>query len=336
MADVGHEPAALEPEEAFPVPIEEEAQHLRLLQAGTFTATGCPNCEQIFEVQIDFEEVKDNVEFERLKRKELEAQKEAYKQEITKQQEEVNSLKETLGNLCSQLAQAQVDNLRSKHESVERDEYIKQLKGHLKESESELHHLGQDFSLSLRRNKELHAAHLRNTGQVPQQTFRSATARQITGGDTLPGADVGPLGGHLSAEGQAAAVQEPVTSRPPADLTQGQRREWYRARLLEFYSVHNPSKLKEVDSLLLEFQGHEDEMLVMLARKYCAAPITETSAPRPAPQRAPFTPGFQSATLPRSPGFSAGPRTPLSSSGPDAVGFGDDRQARREVSRGAA
>lgn len=238
---------------------------MQLQPAPTFTATGCPHCEQVFEVQIDFEEVgKDNVEFERMKRKELEAQKEQYKQDISRSQEEVNRLKETLANLCNQLAQHQVDNLRAKQGSVEQDGYIKQLKAHLKESEDELQHLSHDFELALARQRELHNAHLRNTGQLPGQAFSSQTAQRIVGGDPVPGANTGPMGGPAQRAG--APPPAPVTAAPP--------RQSARQRLTQFYRVHNPAKLHEVDQILREFEGQEEEMFIMLARKYCAAPIT--------------------------------------------------------------
>eukprot|EP00756_Hemistasia_phaeocysticola_P013854 Hpha_TRINITY_DN15308_c0_g1::TRINITY_DN15308_c0_g1_i1::g.87600::m.87600 len=250
---------------------DETAQIHLQRAAGTFTATSCPSCDQVFQVEIDFEEVRDNVEFERLKRKELEAQKESYKQEITKSQEDLNALKETLANLCNQLAQAQVDNLRAKHEASDRDAYISQLKEHLQESEGELFHLAQDFSVSLKRNKELYAAHLRNTGQVPPQVFKSGTARKIVGGvGALPGPDLGPLVG----EPLSGSVESAVPALPP-DVAQDQmkKREWYRQRLLQFYAIHRPEKMGEVDSILSEFQGHEEQMLVMLAKKYSAPQI---------------------------------------------------------------
>eukprot|EP01062_Namystynia_karyoxenos_P082640 TRINITY_DN9343_c0_g1_i1.p1 TRINITY_DN9343_c0_g1~~TRINITY_DN9343_c0_g1_i1.p1 ORF type:complete len:341 (+),score=104.80 TRINITY_DN9343_c0_g1_i1:98-1120(+) len=300
-----------EPEDMLPV--AEEGMPLRLQPAATFTATNCPHCEQVFEVQIDFEEIRDNVEFERLKRKELEAQKEQYKQEITRVQEEVNSLKETLANLCNQLAQAQVENLRSKQASVENDGYIKQLKGHLQESESELHHLGHDFSLCLGRNKELHNAHLRNTGQIPPRAFTSRTAREIVGGGGhVPGADLGPLGaepdGQISAPTDSTPSAAPPVDSGVAGLPQAERRAHYRNRLIEFYSVHNPAKVGEVDAILQEFAGHEEEMLVMLARKYCTAPIVQQ--PIPTPVQGP--PGTGPSLPPAgSPAYSGNPPPPL-------------------------
>eukprot|EP01059_Diplonema_ambulator_P016279 TRINITY_DN2765_c0_g6_i1.p2 TRINITY_DN2765_c0_g6~~TRINITY_DN2765_c0_g6_i1.p2 ORF type:complete len:349 (+),score=114.07 TRINITY_DN2765_c0_g6_i1:83-1129(+) len=281
------------------LPITQDALELRLQPAPTFTATSCPHCDNVFEVAIDFEEIKDNVEFERLKKKELETQKEAYKQEITRFQEEVNSLKETLANLCNQLAQAQVENLRSKQSSLEQDNYIKQLKDHLKQSEEELHSLAHDFELALERNKELQAAHLRNTGKLPSQQYTSNTARKITEGKTsvgpaLPGGSGGgvpeastPGGGQGQSQGfpppghnvsALASNYGPQQNRFQPNTSVGQsyneKQERYRQQLYQFYSIHNPNKISDIDSILREFAGHEEDMLVMLARKYCAPPLS--------------------------------------------------------------
>ena len=287
----------------------QEALELRLQPAPTFTATSCPHCDNVFEVAIDFEEIKDHVEFERLKKKELESQKEAYKQEITRFQEEVNSLKETLANLCNQLAQAQVENLRSKQASLEQDNYIKQLKDHLKQSEEELHHLAHDFELALERNKELQNAHVRNTGVMPPVKYVSKTATRITEGAAGPAAVAGGGGGSGPSDSTPTAPAargggsvRRLASRydPPAsgggvaaaalaaaggsgggggarggggERTSARDKEMYRQQLLHFYSVHNPSKMGEVDGILDEFAGHEEDMLVMLARKYGAPPL---------------------------------------------------------------
>ena len=261
---------------------KQDALELRLQPAPTFTATSCPHCDNVFEVEIDFEEIKDNVEFERLKKKELETQKEAYKQEITKFQEEVNSLKETLANLCNQLAQSQVENLRSKQASLEQDGYIKQLRDHMKQSEDELHHLAHDFEIALERNTELQNSHMRNTGQLPTHHYSSQTAKKILNGDTsvgpsLPDASTPAAnritqiaqtyGGQPTKSGVAAV---PVPQQPSRST---EKQEKYRQQLIDFYSIHNPSKVSSVDQILREFAGHEEDMMVMLARKYCTAPI---------------------------------------------------------------
>ncbi|KAJ9467152.1 hypothetical protein DIPPA_06432 [Diplonema papillatum] len=278
------------------LPITQDALELRLQPAPTFTATSCPHCDNVFEVAIDFEEIKDHVEFERLKKKELEAQKEAYKQEITKFQEEVNSLKETLANLCNQLAQAQVENLRSKQASLEQDSYIKQLKEHLKQSEEELHHLAYDFEVALERNKELQQQHMRTTGQMPAEKYRSSTARKIAGGER-PGTSGGGalpdahgstpgmvLGGSPAGQSRVAQIAPLFGGQrsPPGASGGGggvgRSQDRYRQQLVQFYSVHNPAKISEVDAILREFAGHEEDMMVMLARKYCAPPLTSPGA----------------------------------------------------------
>eukprot|EP01062_Namystynia_karyoxenos_P009059 TRINITY_DN1319_c4_g1_i1.p1 TRINITY_DN1319_c4_g1~~TRINITY_DN1319_c4_g1_i1.p1 ORF type:complete len:436 (+),score=142.09 TRINITY_DN1319_c4_g1_i1:91-1308(+) len=319
------------PEEP-PLPIGGDALDQRLQPAPTFTATSCPHCEQVFEVQIDFEEIKDSFEFERLKKRELEAQKEAYKLEIGRFQEEINSLKETLANLCNQLAQAQVENLRSKQSSIEQDSYIKQLKDHLRQSENELHHLAYDFELALSKLAEAGSGQQRSAAAAfGPDTFSSGTAKRIARGDSVPrptsaasaaspgaasavprlgevpdgGSPVphtpggppapaaappapapaqgqrGDLLGNLSAAVQQAGGTPERTYPPPPRTgqvefdTQGSHRDRYRQRLINFYAVHNPGKLGEVDAILREFEGHEEEMLVMLARKYCTPPITD-------------------------------------------------------------
>eukprot|EP01063_Lacrimia_lanifica_P002712 TRINITY_DN11447_c0_g1_i1.p1 TRINITY_DN11447_c0_g1~~TRINITY_DN11447_c0_g1_i1.p1 ORF type:complete len:274 (+),score=88.91 TRINITY_DN11447_c0_g1_i1:143-964(+) len=263
-----------------PLPSTQEGLELRLQPASTFTATSCPHCDNVFQVEVDFQEIKDNVEFERLKKKELDAQKEAYKREITRFQEEVNSLKETLANLCNQLAQSQVENLRSKQASIEQDNYIKSLKDHLKQSEAELHALAADFETALERNRDLQATHKKHMGQIPGPSFNSKTAAMVAQGNTsavtaqpasTPAAPLvrpnqpapsGPLGSRAVPSYPAAVPSRGAAPGTPA---------YYRDQLVAFYTVHNPRKLRDVDNILQEFQGHEEDMMQMLSRKYGVA-----------------------------------------------------------------
>lgn len=42
----------------------------------------------------------------------------------------------------------------------------------------------------------------------------------------------------------------------------------YRAKLVEFYTKHNPSKLSSVDAVLVKYRGRENELFAQLERKY--------------------------------------------------------------------
>ena len=59
-------------------------------------------------------------------------------------------------------------------------------------------------------------------------------------------------------------------------------RQHHRARILEFYMVHNPAKAGEVDAVVRKFLGREQELYSMLSIKYLHEP-RQQAGPSPAP-----------------------------------------------------
>ena len=51
-----------------------------------------------------------------------------------------------------------------------------------------------------------------------------------------------------------------------------------RERLIDFYLLHNPAKLCDIDTILESFEGHEDEMFEALEKKYAGSSSLEAAA----------------------------------------------------------
>ena len=55
----------------------------------------------------------------------------------------------------------------------------------------------------------------------------------------------------------------------------------HRERLVDFYRIHNPSMLSQVDAILHKYAGHEEILFQKLTRKYSTQPSpTESSHTR--------------------------------------------------------
>ncbi|CAM9723919.1 unnamed protein product, partial [Phaeothamnion confervicola] len=82
---------------------------------------------------------------------------------------------------------------------------------------------------------------------------------------------------HTSLDGDREDQSPPENATVPSVATAGDeegkaeapaRECGIRQKLVDFYSVHNPSKLATVDSILEQYQGQEDLLLRLLHEKY--------------------------------------------------------------------
>jgi hypothetical protein len=116
----------------------------------------------------------------------------------------------------------------------------------------------------------------------------------------------------------APAIGESFAGRPPRDM------------LFAFYQKYNPSKVAEVDRLLLKYQGKEEQMFRNLAKKYNldpavfglpSTPVTGFGAAPPS--AAGVSPGFgQTSSLGGGPTFGMSPPTSTFGGAPSSQGFG--------------
>ena len=104
----------------------------------------------------------------------------------------------------------------------------------------------------------------------------------------------------------------------------------YRARLVEFYTKHNPSKLSSVDAVLTKYRGRETELFAQLERKYAnKAPAQGFGSGMNTTMQAPSTgQGFGSTGFGTTSGFGAAPATGFGNVQPQpAGGFGGQANA---------
>lgn len=101
---------------------------------------------------------------------------------------------------------------------------------------------------------------------------------------------------------QQLAIEQPTTKINAAEWKQKSKASWlaskalreeesevseYKTKLIEFYRIHNPSKLNTVDKTLAQYAGKEKELFQKLEQKYVltkglekrSIPLTKDSDP---------------------------------------------------------